>query len=1499
MEAEANRLKMESDKANRAMEAEANRAMEADNEYRLKQLEIEALKIQHSSREERHDEEPRSNNNNNDNYMIRGEAPRMEEINFDLDNYLTVFERTAKAQQWPERLWVAKLACKFNRKAQEIYARVDNSICQDYAQVKIKLLEGFDIGPERYRNNFNNTTRNVNENFKEYAVRLNELIKKWLKGCECTTIEELIQILLMEKFYSSTPKELVAMLKEKRYKELSEVSKLADELDSYRDKIYTKRTMSERFSNDQNSHHSRWDQGRHQSNFPRSSNFAMPRYNHGFRKQSQPRPHFNKPYNRFNHSADSKSHSQSNGWQQTRPVFRPYQNNFVKGGQGNHNVTYPNNRSNSHSVNFVDNHSRRNYSNRDTPGGSIGNKFRCEYCHTNGHTSLECVTKGVKWCKICNTNTHNTKWCKSNIPNPVHFVNELHTMEKLYNKELMSEADVNGQAVLCLRDTGSTITLVKSDLIPVSQTACEYTVCTTAFGTRHTIPLAWVDVKTTYGCGKIKVGLVDNLPVDCILGNDVLDLEQVRTEVCAAVTRARALSEREAELAEAAHTEMAKLRPGYRITMETIPEEEAKIIPIVSKGDSTYNETDLNQSKIKPNEVNIKNRSDEINEAMEERELFKLEALQGVTKQEFISEQQSDKTLTRVRVAVTKISTTDNSNKSNATHFFMDKGLLFRKYYPPRLNYIGNKSSLKQLVVPAKYRRAILSISHDAPLSSHVGVAKVQSSLLLRFYWPGLFRDALQYVRTCPECQQVGKRVKKAKAPMVVMPTVNKPFERIIMDVVGPLDKSLQGNIFMLVIIDTHSHYPEAIPLKTVDSKRIATELVKLFSRVGLPEIVQSDQGQNFMSGLMSQLYTMLGVKHIKSSPYHPETNALVERLNGTIKRLLRTCLIGKDIRMWDVVLPLVLFSIRSSKHESTGFTPFQLLYGYDIRGPLDIVKELWTQKESEEKNLHQYIIDLRASMREIAKEAVKHETNVKVKNKIRYDKTSEVTKFKVGDKVFVLLPFKCHSLSPVWHGPYEVKEKLGEVDYVIFLHDRVKKQRVVHVNMLRKYEPRVSCFVISENDFDVEGPATFPKSGIRTMDSRDIKIADNLDSFQREQVRQLLDKYDNIFSDLPGSTELVQHQIRTINDKPIHLPPYQIPQALIADVEKEIKIGLDLGLIEPVINGHNPTAYAAPTIVIKKKEANQIRVVVDYRALNRVTIHQRYGIPNSNHLIDKVAGAKYLSLCDLVKGYNQVRVCPEDIHKTGFLCLGKHYVCKYMSFGLQGSSSTFQMLMDMVLKGKEHYAASYIDDVCIFSMDWEDHLKHLDSVFKVLQEHGLTVKPTKVQLGMHQLKFLGHVVGNGRKRIDESKLSVLNDIKIPRTKKDIRSFMGFINFYRHYIPAFSELSAPLTNLLRKECSEIIAWTADTSSAFEKLKHVMSHAPVLISPDFEKTFYLEVDSSMLATGACLFQKDENTCRPILFISKKFSEAETKLSALERECLGSTYYCDPIKILFAW
>ena len=869
-------------------------------------------------------------------------------------------------------------------------------------------------------------------------------------------------------------------------------------------------------------------------------------------------------------------------------------------------------------------------------------------------------------------------------------------------------------------------------------------------------------------------------------------------------------------------------------------------------------------------------------------DIYKLEALKGATRQEFIDEQQKDPSLARVRKAIGVVNNSVHKDRANATHYFMRNNMIFRKFYFGPISKLGEASSVKQLVVPLKYRRSILSMGHDDPLASHLGVAKMKSLVLKRFFWPGIFKDIYQYVTSCEKCQKVCKKVKRAKAPMIIMPTATRAWEKVIFDIVGPLEKSRKGHEYILVVIDVHSHFPEAFPLKVIDSKNIANELVKLFSRVGIPSVLQHDQASNFISKLMLQLYSLLGIKNIASSCYHPETNALVERLNGTIKKLLKTCLVGRDTRTWDEILPLVLFSIRASKSESTGFSPFELMYGYQIRGPLDIVKELWVEEDKNDPvDLHQYVLDLRTTMRELSKQAVEHETIIKARVKDRYDKDTQVTEFAEGDKVFMMLPQKVNSLESSWSGPYEVLKKLGPVTYKILVHDKSKKVRIVHVNMLRKYVPRISCFISSVDgeEFENEAPASFPVSAKRTLTSNDVKINPKLNPNQFQKIKQLLTKFDSIFSDLPGSTDVLRHQIRTINDKPINCVPYTVPQALIPIVQKEIDVALQLGLIEPVFNEINPTAYASPTLVVKKKEANSYRIVVDYRKLNSVSIPQKYLLPNTAHLIDKVSGAKFLSLTDLTKGFNHIQICPEDVHKTGFLCLGKHYVSKCLNFGLSGGPSTFQLLIDTVLAGMEEYCCAFIDDVCIFSNTFEDHLLHLENVFNALQKANLTVSPKKASICMPQLIFLGHLVGGARKAVDLDKLNILEKIPIPRTKKDVRSFLGFVGFYKSFIKDFSEIAVPLTDLLRKCSNDLVPWTEETNASFQKLKNALQCAPVLVAPDFQKKFYLMVDSSLCAVGAALCHSIHNQFQPILFIGRKFSPAETKLSASERECLG--------------
>ena len=243
-----------------------------------------------------------------------------------------------------------------------------------------------------------------------------------------------------------------------------------------------------------------------------------------------------------------------------------------------------------------------------------------------------------------------------------------------------------------------------------------------------------------------------------------------------------------------------------------------------------------------------------------------------------------------------------------------------------------------------------MRVTHSIPIAGHLSHDKTTSCVLPRFYWPTLFRDVARFCQSCEACQKVAPTC-PWPAPLKPLPIMEEPFKRIAMDIIGPLPKSRSGKRFVLVICDYVTRYPEAVALKSIDAGTIAEELMKVFARVGIPEEVLTDQGTNFTSKLLSELYNMLHVYAIRTSPYHPQTDGLVERFNNTLKSMLKKTAIqeGKD---WDKLLPYVLFAYREVPQASTGFSPFELLYGRNVHGPLDVLKSAWETKHAEEECL-------------------------------------------------------------------------------------------------------------------------------------------------------------------------------------------------------------------------------------------------------------------------------------------------------------------------------------------------------------------------------------------------------------------------------------------------------------------------------------------------------------------------------------------------------------------
>ena len=224
------------------------------------------------------------------------------------------------------------------------------------------------------------------------------------------------------------------------------------------------------------------------------------------------------------------------------------------------------------------------------------------------------------------------------------------------------------------------------------------------------------------------------------------------------------------------------------------------------------------------------------------------------------------------------------------------------------------------------------------------------------------------------------------------------------MDIVGPLLRSRSGKRYILVLCDYATRYPEAVALRSIDAEHIVEELVHIFARVGIPDEILTDQGANFTSKLLSELYKMLHIHQLRTSPYHPQTDGLVERFNQTLKSMLQKAATseGKD---WDKMLPYLLFAYREVPQASTGFSPFELLYGRAVNGPLDVLKNTWEAGGPGEDSIVSHILsicDKLAKMTELVKNNL---SNAQERQRKWYDRNARTREFKPGQQVLVLLP--------------------------------------------------------------------------------------------------------------------------------------------------------------------------------------------------------------------------------------------------------------------------------------------------------------------------------------------------------------------------------------------------------------------------------------------------------------------------------------------------------------
>lgn len=839
--------------------------------------------------------------------------------------------------------------------------------------------------------------------------------------------------------------------------------------------------------------------------------------------------------------------------------------------------------------------------------------------------------------------------------------------------------------------------------------------------------------------------------------------------------------------------------------------------------------------------------------------------------------------------------------------FIIIDGLLYRKCISsPNKAIIGRLS----LVLPTKCRQLVLNIAHECPVAGHFSHSKTYSKIATKFFWPGASNDTRMFCRSCDKCQKTSPK-KVPPVSLVKMPIISEPFSRISMDIVGPVKpSSSQGHKYILTVIDWATGFPEAIPLKTTDSISVAEALLSIFSRVGVPREILSDRGTNFTSKLMGELHNLFGVKPLFSSIYHAQGNGRVERMHLTLKSCLKKLCLDKP-RDWHRYLVAVLFAIRELPSNRTGFSPFELLYGRQVRGPITVLNELWTNsKVSEsERDVYQYIIDLREKLEVCAKLALENTKVAQDKFTSGFDLKSKSRVLEEGDEALVLLPDTSNKLLVCWKGPFKVVKKINKVNYEL---DCDGSSKIYHINLLKKYHRRHDASDPSNIDHDNSMSPVLPSnvfflSHAPVIDEPSLGIDEerdcitltkeltidhcNLDSPKTEpsfsndlyaqetdEVKDLINKYSDVFSDKPGHTNTVVHKIELRCMEPVCSKVYPVPVHLREHFESEVCSLYEQGIIERSVS-----EYRSPVVLVRKSD-NTYRMTVDYRNLNSVSKFDAEPSFNIEDDIHKFSGSNYFSDLDICKAYYQVELDAESRQYTAFPTSKGLMQFTRLPFGLSTACQTYARLMRIVLDGIAN-TTFYFDNILVFSKTWTEHLSTLEEVMDRLRLHGLTVKPNKCHFGFSSIQYLGHIISKDTISPLPDKVVALKHLNIPTSKKALRSFLGFLSFYRKFVPNLASIISPLNEMIKHKVTEPLVYDSEQSKSFHIAKDVLLSLPVLRLPELTKSFVVRSDSSGTGLGAVLLQYHDGVPFPVSYASRQLSNGERRFSTVERECLA--------------
>ena len=836
----------------------------------------------------------------------------------EVDKYFAHFEKVADSLNWPKESWVLLLQSVLVGKAQEIYGSLSVEQSSNYEHVKEAILKAYELVPEAYRQKFRNYLKYDSKTHVEFAREKENLFNRWCHSKEIgQDFKKLKQMVLLEEFKDKVRPDIRSHLDEQKVEELEKAAIMAD------DYALTHKMSSKSGNPQQKRYHGSGNRENISRNADDRKRQGKSTENVGLVSKVEPlKPvscgHCGKP-----------GHIITNCWK-------------------------------------------------------LGGKTPCEHCGRFNHKSEDCRIaknklqkevkptgltslkglkvspfnesenqKGVKVKPLIDRNhfveknkgikvnpLHNDKSCIEDEISPNTESDYMENYKPFISEGVVSlVGDENSsQKVKILRDTGATQSLMLDSVLPLTEnsfTGANVLISGVEMGVLE-VPLHEVNIKSSLINGNIVIGMRPSLPVEgisLILGNDLAGEKVMVDPRVVEKPRDDEKTERLAEKFPGIFPASVVTR-SMKAMKEAIKEQGKEEISLSGTFLENIDGKLEERNKEKAEKALMRKESRNVKENIPEKQ--ESESRSVISRQNLIEDQSNDKEL----LDLFKIALTPVEAEKVSVGYLVKDNILMRKWSPTECDNSEKGETVYQIVVPTVHRREVLELAHDLPMSGHLGVRKTHNRILQHFFWPGLKRDVAKWCKECHTCQLGGKPNQNIpQAPLHPIPAFDEPFSHIIIDCVGPLPKTKSQNEYLLTIMCSSTRFPEAIPLRSIKTNTILKALIKFFTLFGLPKSIQSDQGTNFMAHAFQQVMNQLGIKQYKSSAYHPESQGALERFHQTLKTMIKMYCI-ENSKDWDEGVHLLLFAVRESVQESLGFSPFELVFGHAVRGPLLLLKE-------------------------------------------------------------------------------------------------------------------------------------------------------------------------------------------------------------------------------------------------------------------------------------------------------------------------------------------------------------------------------------------------------------------------------------------------------------------------------------------------------------------------------------------------------------------------------